>query len=127
MWIAVRVSWEALRSWHLHSPLPLTPAEYEKRRLVAAERFDQDELAQAAITRLVGMSRRAVHKWHTTWKNEGPAALTARHRHFAGQSKHLPAESLHPADHETDRERAAPSKRCEASKHFSPPWAVMET
>ncbi|MFL1434770.1 helix-turn-helix domain-containing protein, partial [Nocardiopsis protaetiae] len=42
---------------------PRTPAEYEKRRLVAAELFDQGELSQAAIARLLGVSRQAVHKW----------------------------------------------------------------
>ncbi|GHC69722.1 hypothetical protein GCM10007079_00550 [Nocardiopsis terrae] len=59
---------------------PRTPAEYEKRRLVAAELFDQGELSQAAIARLLGVSRQAVHKWHTAFKGEGPAALAARPR-----------------------------------------------
>ncbi|MDE3722893.1 winged helix-turn-helix domain-containing protein [Nocardiopsis sp. N85] len=59
---------------------PRTPAEYEKRRLFAAELFDQGELSQAAIARLLGVSRQAFHKWHTTWKSEGPAALTAHPR-----------------------------------------------
>ena len=59
---------------------PRTPAEYEKRRLVAAQLFDQGELSRAAIARLLGVSRQAVHKWHTAWKNEGPAALAARRR-----------------------------------------------
>ncbi|MFD6951688.1 MULTISPECIES: helix-turn-helix domain-containing protein [unclassified Nocardiopsis] len=57
---------------------PRTPAEYGKRRLIAAGLFDQGELSQAAIACLLGVSRQAVHKWHRAWKDQGPAALAAR-------------------------------------------------
>ncbi|OLT24336.1 hypothetical protein BJF83_24285 [Nocardiopsis sp. CNR-923] len=77
---------------------PRTPAEYEKRRLVAAELFDRGELSQAAIARLLGASRQAVHKWHTAWKSKGPAALAARPRgaepFLNGEQERAPAALL---------------------------------
>ena len=56
---------------------PLGAADREARRLKAADLFEQD-VRQAEVARLLGVSRQAVFQWHVAWEVDGTRGLMAR-------------------------------------------------
>ncbi|WP_116248454.1 helix-turn-helix domain-containing protein [Nocardiopsis sp. FIRDI 009] len=47
-------------------PSPKTLEELHHRRKLAAALFEEGQHSQAEIARMLGVSRQAVHTWHTT-------------------------------------------------------------
>jgi transposase len=60
------------------SPRPLTRAQFEARRLEAAQLLKAGKLKPAAIARALGLSRQSVSRWRRTLECAGRAGLKRR-------------------------------------------------
>jgi transposase len=59
-------------------PRHLTVAQFEERRMAAAQLFRTGGLSDAEIARQLDVTRDAVSKWHIAWRRGGEARLAAR-------------------------------------------------
>jgi transposase len=66
-------------------------AQLERRRIKAAQLFDQG-LSQSEVARQVGVHRQSVSRWHSAWRDHGPASLKKAGR--AGRKPRLTDESF---------------------------------
>ncbi|MFD4144491.1 helix-turn-helix domain-containing protein [Streptomyces sp. NPDC058572] len=56
---------------------PLSLVELERRRLQAADLFEQG-MRQSRIAEMLGVTRQAVHVWHQAWEEGGRDALLSK-------------------------------------------------
>ncbi len=59
-------------------PRHLTAAQFEERRMAAAQLFRTGGFSDAQIARQLGVTRDAASKWHAAWRHGGTARLAAR-------------------------------------------------